>query len=80
MDNEEGMHYAFDNIKQYLRRNNSINSYDVQILTPFVSVFSDLLKVKDSVHDKSLRKEMAGFLIKRIEDYKDILFIPGTGF
>ena len=74
MNDESEMHYAFDNIKQYLRRNNSINSYDVQILKPFVSVFSDLLKVKDCVHDKSLRKEKAGFLIKKIENYKDILY------
>lgn len=74
MDDDSGIQYSFDNIKQYLRRNNSINSYDVQILKPFVSFFSDFLKVKNSAHDRSLRKDKAGFLIKKIEDYKDILY------
>ena len=74
MDDDSGIQYSFDNIKQYLRRNKSINSYDVQILKPFVSFFSDFLKVKNSAHDRLLRKDKAGFLIKKIEDYKDILY------
>ncbi len=74
LNDETGISFAFDNMKQYLKRNTSINSYDERILKPFISFFSEYLKIRQSVKDRATKKELAGLLIKKIESYEDILY------